>query len=58
VPQRSYWHEKLGRNVLRDERPAAKLEAMGWEVAVVWECETRDARTLRERLKSFLRDVA
>lgn len=58
VPQRSYWHEKLARNVVRDERSARELEGLGWEVAVVWECETRDARALRARLKSFLREAA
>jgi G:T-mismatch repair DNA endonuclease (very short patch repair protein) len=27
-----------------------QLEAMGWRVIVVWECETRDVERLRERI--------
>lgn len=55
VPRKPYWQEKLARNVLRDERSARALEAMGWEVAVVWECETRDETALRARLWAFLK---
>lgn len=41
-----YWAEKLVRNVLRDRRVEEELEAAGWKVVVVWECETA-RRTLR-----------
>jgi hypothetical protein len=30
------------------------LEAAGWHVLFVWECETRDAEGLRARLETFL----
>ena len=46
-----FWHDKLTRNVLRDRRDVAALEAMGWRVLVVWECETREVDGLRERLR-------
>lgn len=38
----AFWSEKLGRNVERDRSKAAKLEAIGWKVLTVWECESRD----------------
>lgn len=37
-----FWTEKLEGNVKRDRRQLAALEAMGWAVLTLWECETRD----------------
>lgn len=34
-----YWREKFERNVDRDREAVEALEAEGWEVVVVWECE-------------------
>ena len=53
---RDYWDVKLQRNRLRDAENLAKLEAMGWRVLIVWECETRDAEALASRLRDFLKD--
>jgi len=53
---RDYWDAKLQRNRLRDAENLAKLEAMGWRVLIVWECETRDAEALASRLGDFLKD--
>ena len=41
-----FWWPKLSGNVERDARKQAELEAMGWAVKVIWECETRSADTL------------
>jgi DNA mismatch endonuclease (patch repair protein) len=49
-----YWQAKLDRNVERDRRALDALKAMGWQVLVVWECETRDTVKLRGILSSFL----
>ena len=38
-----FWTAKLNRNKDRDARQHAELEAMGWHVIVVWECELRKA---------------
>ncbi|WP_449470556.1 very short patch repair endonuclease [Sphingobium chungangianum] len=35
----AFWQEKFDRNVQRDVRNAAALEAQGWRVIVAWECE-------------------
>lgn len=35
----SYWLEKVAGNRVRDERHRVALEAAGWTVFVVWECE-------------------
>jgi len=36
-----YWSAKIARNRARDARVAAALEAGGWRVLTVWECDLR-----------------
>jgi DNA mismatch endonuclease (patch repair protein) len=45
-----YWEPKLAGNVARDSRATGQLEALGWRVAVVWECDTRSPQRLAERI--------
>jgi DNA mismatch endonuclease (patch repair protein) len=49
-----YWSPKLDRNVARDAEHVAALDAAGWQVLVIWECETKDLALLEERLVMFL----
>ena len=49
-----YWEPKIARNRERDERVAGQLSALGWQVLVVWECETRDLNAIRGRVLPFL----
>lgn len=46
--QLEYWSRKLDRNMARDLRHRAELESEGWKVMVIWECETRDRKTLED----------
>lgn len=41
-----FWTGKFDRNVARDTENVAALEAAGWRVVIIWECETRVAETL------------
>lgn len=34
-----YWEKKINRNVDRDKEHTEKLQADGWKVLTVWECE-------------------
>ena len=45
---------KLERNLARDKETRERLLAAGWQILVVWECETRDETELTKRLRSFL----
>ena len=45
-----FWSAKLLRNRERDRAQQAELEAMGWRVIVVWECELAKP-VRRERLE-------
>lgn len=50
-----FWTEKRRRNVERDVQKTLLLEANGWLVLVIWECETKcDLATLARRLESHL----
>jgi DNA mismatch endonuclease (patch repair protein) len=49
-----YWNKKLDRNMIRDRENMHKLEYLGWNVLIVWECETRDREKLVDKLKGFL----
>ena len=39
-----YWKNKLYKNRERDERNQKELEAMGWKVITVWECELKKGK--------------
>ena len=52
--RREFWAEKFAANRKRDAVAVHRLEKAGWEVAVVWECETEDPDGLKERLLAFL----
>ncbi len=52
--RREFWEDKFATNRKRDTAAVAALERLGWEVAIVWECETEDAEGLLDRLVSFL----
>lgn len=48
-----YWRAKFDRNVERDRVTTAALVALGWKVAVIWECQTKDAAELSRRLANL-----
>ena len=50
----AYWQLKFEKNEERDRRNIATLRALGWEVLVVWECETLDRTGLVATLSRFL----
>ncbi|MDO8607254.1 MAG: very short patch repair endonuclease [Phaeospirillum sp.] len=43
-----YWTAKIGRNQRRDIEVRLALEALGWTVLVVWECEVKGPGKLGE----------
>lgn len=54
--RREFWQEKFDGNVSRDARNRAALEAAGWTVLTVWECELKaDAEGIVRRLADELR---
>jgi DNA mismatch endonuclease (patch repair protein) len=57
--RQDFWLEKLEGNVGRDERNRLALEAAGWAVIVVWECELKsDTAAVLKRISEQLRSAA
>jgi len=48
-----YWSHKVSGNRMRDERHRKALEANGWTVLVLWECELRDPGRLTALAKTI-----
>lgn len=49
-----FWIPKLTRNAERDVEAIAALQAAGWRVLVIWECQTRDMDDVSRELVTFL----
>jgi DNA mismatch endonuclease (patch repair protein) len=54
---RDYWTAKVVRNRARDADARAKLEAAGWRVETVWECELKDKASLEARLAALMQPL-
>ena len=37
-----YWSQKINRNTERDETNISQLEALGWRVLIIWECQLKN----------------
>ena len=52
-----YWGPKLAANRERDAAQVHQLEAMGWSVMTVWQCDLRSLEDLGKRLSAFLNEA-
>jgi len=52
----NYWVPKLTRNKQRDLKNIVELEARGWNVIIVWECELKLA-TKEKRLERLFSEI-
>jgi DNA mismatch endonuclease (patch repair protein) len=52
VANADYWEKKLNRTFERDQNNVSMLEQLGWQVIVIWECETkkRNEKRLTEKI--------
>jgi DNA mismatch endonuclease (patch repair protein) len=51
-----FWEPKLEANRLRDIRNKEALEAAGWRVLTVWECEVKEPLRIADRIRAVLGD--
>lgn len=49
-----FWQTKRLSNKLRDSKNRKELKKLGWEILVIWECQTRESKLLLKKLKAFL----
>ena len=57
VTNAAFWNTKIDRNIARDTKVLAELQALGWTVLTVWDCETRDTAKLQEQIQQFLERI-
>lgn len=50
----NYWGPKIEKNKERDRRNLRDLEALGWDVMTIWQCEISDTEALWRRLQDFV----
>lgn len=50
----AFWQAKIEANRERDARQRLALEALGWQVETVWECQCKDTDGLRRLAASLL----
>ena len=52
---KEFWNAKLNRNIQRDKENILALNDLGWSVLVIWECEIKNLRQLKKRIRNFLK---
>lgn len=51
--RKEFWSKKFEKNIARDKEVLQKLTQQGWDISVIWECETKDQSKLEQRIKSL-----
>ncbi|WP_124427360.1 very short patch repair endonuclease [Pseudomonas orientalis] len=49
-----FWLPKLAKNVERDTEAQRALEASGWRVSIIWECQTKNRDALRTEIQKMI----
>ena len=49
-----YWTAKIARNLERDKEHRSRLKSLKWRSLVLWECQLKDERRLRAKIRRFL----
>jgi len=52
--RQEYWLPKFRRTVDRDLKNQEELQERGWNVVIVWECETKDLKKLGEKISGLI----
>lgn len=52
-----FWQAKIARNRHRDEVTVAHLEALGWHVITIWECELRGVDKSDRRIDELVNEI-
>lgn len=52
-----FWNRKFDANQARDKAAIEQLQALGWNVLVIWECEAKAAELVASRLRTHLEAI-
>ena len=53
-----FWQTKIARNRERDAHVMEQLQALGWRVIIVWECELKPKEKREETLKKLVHQLS
>ena len=53
----SFWRIKIEQNMKRDQEVVEKLQANGWKIITVWECEIKKSATREQRLQDIYEEI-
>ncbi|HAW52811.1 MAG TPA: very short patch repair endonuclease [Flavobacteriales bacterium] len=46
----NFWQDKIRQNMERDRKVSLQLKELGWQVEIIWECETKNNEKLVQQL--------
>lgn len=52
-----FWEDKFRKNIERDRIKSEKLKKTGWNVFIVWECQTKNTTSLETALIGLLPNI-
>jgi DNA mismatch endonuclease (patch repair protein) len=52
-----FWKDKFAETVKRDKQHLKQLKENGWEVFIVWECETKDMDKLKKIINKITQGI-
>ena len=52
-----FWEEKIRKNIYRDRNNYEKLNRLGWDSLILWQCEIKPSNTdlLTQKISEFLK---
>ena len=54
---REFWFQKIQKNIARDQKNYKQLEIQGWEIIVVWTCETTSKIKQKRLVKRLVENL-
>ena len=52
-----YWDNKIESNIKWDDDKISQLEALGWRVLIIWQCEIKNEELRNMRLKKLVDQI-
>ena len=52
-----FWKDKFAETVKRDKQHLKQLKENGWEVFIVWECETKNMNKLKKIINKISQEI-
>lgn len=54
---KDFWSSKISKNIERDKRNILKLQEMGWDCLIIWDCQIKkkDIQSLTTTLTEFIK---